>query len=104
VVALADTIPGATRRVAFEGARMLCPEERPEALSDELRAHWNKTLSQPRWTPRTSMNQTWTLSDPDREPYASDQPGTPGGHRRSRTYGGLDRPAALRAICWGTIA
>jgi hypothetical protein len=39
---LADTIPGATRRVEFEGTRMLFPEERPEALSEELRAHWNK--------------------------------------------------------------
>ena len=41
---LADTIPGATRRVEFEGARMLFPEERPEELSDELRAHWNNAL------------------------------------------------------------
>jgi pimeloyl-ACP methyl ester carboxylesterase len=39
---LSDTIPGATRRVEFEGARMLFPEERPGALSDELRAHWNR--------------------------------------------------------------
>jgi pimeloyl-ACP methyl ester carboxylesterase len=41
---LADTIPGATRRVEFEGARMLFPEERPEELSGELRTHWNKAL------------------------------------------------------------
>ena len=53
------------------------------------------------WTTRTSMNQTWTLVGPDREPYASDQPGTVGGHRRSRIYGRLDCPAALRAIARG---
>jgi hypothetical protein len=47
------------------------------------------------------MNQTWTLVGPDREPYASDQPGTLGGHRRSRIYGRLDCPAALHAIARG---
>ena len=35
-----ELCPGATRRVAFEGARMLFPEE----LSDELRAHWNNAM------------------------------------------------------------
>jgi methylphosphotriester-DNA--protein-cysteine methyltransferase len=47
------------------------------------------------------MNQTWTLVGPDCEPYASDQPGTLGGHRRSRIYGRLDCAAALRAIARG---
>jgi hypothetical protein len=32
------------RRVEFEGARMLFSEERPEELSDKLRAHWNQAL------------------------------------------------------------
>ncbi len=47
------------------------------------------------------MNQTWTLVGPDCEPYASDQPGTLGGHRLSRIYGCLNCPAALRAIASG---
>jgi hypothetical protein len=47
------------------------------------------------------MNQTWTLVGPDRESYANDQPGTLGGHRRSRIYGRLDCLAALRAIAGG---
>ena len=47
------------------------------------------------------MNQTWTLVGPDCEPYASDQPGTLGGHRLSRIYGRLNCPAALRAIASG---
>ena len=47
------------------------------------------------------MNQTWTLVGPDREPYVSDQPGTLGGHRRSRIYGRLDCLAAQRAIARG---
>jgi len=37
---LADTIPGARRRVELEGARIFFPEERPEALNAELRAFW----------------------------------------------------------------
>jgi hypothetical protein len=47
------------------------------------------------------MSQTWTLVGPDRKPYVSDQPGTLGGNRRSRIYGRLDCPAALRAIARG---
>ena len=47
------------------------------------------------------MNRTWILVGPDRKPYASDQPGTLGGHRRSRIYGRLDCPVALRAIARG---
>jgi hypothetical protein len=35
-----ELCPGAMRRVEFEGARMLFPEE----LSDELRAHWNNAM------------------------------------------------------------
>jgi hypothetical protein len=44
---------------------------------------------------------TWTLLGPDGTPYASDVPGTLGGHRRGRRYGRLDCPAALRAIARG---
>jgi methylphosphotriester-DNA--protein-cysteine methyltransferase len=34
-------------------------------------------------------------------PYLSDVPGSLGGHRRSRIYGRLDCPSALRAIARG---
>jgi methylphosphotriester-DNA--protein-cysteine methyltransferase len=44
---------------------------------------------------------TWTLIGPDGKPYASARPGTLGGHRRSRIYGRLECPAALRAIARG---
>jgi hypothetical protein len=47
------------------------------------------------------MKMAWTLIGPDRKPYPSDRPGTLGGHRRSRIYGRLDCPAALRAIARG---
>ena len=43
----------------------------------------------------------WTLIGPDNRPYASELPGALGGHRRSRIYGRLDCPAALRAIARG---
>ena len=46
-------------------------------------------------------HQTWTLIGPDNRPYRSDRPGTLGGHRRSRIYGRLDCPSALRAIARG---
>lgn len=47
------------------------------------------------------MPRTYTLIGPDNHPYASDRPGAFGGHRRSRIYGRLDCPAALRAIARG---
>ena len=37
---LADTIPGALRRVEFQGARIFFPEERWEEFNQELRRHW----------------------------------------------------------------
>ncbi|HEU4922570.1 MAG TPA: Ada metal-binding domain-containing protein [Burkholderiales bacterium] len=43
----------------------------------------------------------WTLLGPDGKPYASRHRGTLGGHRRTRIYGRLDCPAALRAIARG---
>jgi hypothetical protein len=45
--------------------------------------------------------QTWTLIGRDGQPYISSRPGAFGGHRRSRIYGRLDCPAALRAIARG---
>lgn len=43
----------------------------------------------------------WTLLGADGRPYTSPCPGTLGGHRRSRIYGQLDCPTALRAIALG---
>ncbi|WP_271408360.1 Ada metal-binding domain-containing protein [Pseudomonas sp. Q1-7] len=43
----------------------------------------------------------WTLLGADGQPYPSPVPGTLGGHRRTRIYGRLDCPAALRAIARG---
>jgi methylphosphotriester-DNA--protein-cysteine methyltransferase len=40
----------------------------------------------------------WQLLGPDDKPYASPVPGAFGGHRRSRIYGRLNCPAALRAL------
>ena len=47
------------------------------------------------------MSLTWTLIGPRGESYPSEKPGTLGGHKRSRIYGRLDCPAALRAIARG---
>lgn len=47
------------------------------------------------------MKRSWVLLGADGAPYASDRPGTLGGHRRQRVYGRLDCPAALRAIARG---
>jgi methylphosphotriester-DNA--protein-cysteine methyltransferase len=44
---------------------------------------------------------SWRVVGEDGKPRASDRPGTLGGHRRSRIYGRLDCPAALRAIARG---
>jgi hypothetical protein len=45
--------------------------------------------------------RSYTLLGPDRRPYVSVTPGTFGGHARSRIYGRLDCPGALRAIARG---
>ena len=47
------------------------------------------------------MSQTYILLGPDNRPCASDRPGAFGGYRRSRIYGRLDCPAALRAVARG---
>ena len=44
------------------------------------------------------MRGKWTLLGPDGEPFASERPGTLGGHRGTRIFGRLDCPTALRAI------
>ncbi len=48
-----------------------------------------------------SVERTWTLIGRDGKPYVSRTPGTFGGHRRSRIYGRLDCPGALRWIARG---
>jgi Metal binding domain of Ada len=48
--------------------------------------------------------RTYTLLDANRRLYRSAVPGRFGGHRRSRIYGRLDCPAALRAIVDGGYA
>jgi methylphosphotriester-DNA--protein-cysteine methyltransferase len=44
---------------------------------------------------------TYRLIGPDGREVLSETPGTLGGHRRSRIYGRLDCPSALRAIAKG---
>ena len=48
-----------------------------------------------------AMARTYTLIGPDGSPRASAEPGTLGGHRRSKVYGRLDCPGALRWIAKG---
>lgn len=43
----------------------------------------------------------WRLLGSDGVDYLSEQPGKLGGHRRSKIYGRLDCPGALRAIARG---
>jgi hypothetical protein len=45
--------------------------------------------------------KTYTLLDGDGRPLQSSTPGTLGGHRRSKIYGRLDCPTALRWIAKG---
>ncbi|MBN6188279.1 metal-binding protein [Aneurinibacillus sp. BA2021] len=45
--------------------------------------------------------KTFTLLGADMRPYQSDTPGILGGYRRSKLYGRLDCPSALRAIAKG---
>lgn len=44
---------------------------------------------------------SYRLLGPDGKAYASAVPGTLGGHRRSKIYGRLDCPGALRALARG---
>lgn len=45
--------------------------------------------------------KVFTLIGADRRPYASEQPGTLGGHRRTKVYGRLDCVGAARWIARG---
>lgn len=45
--------------------------------------------------------KAFTLLGADMRPYQSDTPGIFGGYRRSKLYGRLDCPSALRAIAKG---
>jgi methylphosphotriester-DNA--protein-cysteine methyltransferase len=47
---------------------------------------------------------SFTLLGGDGRPYQSDVKGQLGGHRRTRIYGRLDCPSALRAIAAGGYA
>jgi len=47
---------------------------------------------------------TYTLLGPDGRPYGSQARGAWGGHRRTKIYGRLDCPAALRALARGGYA
>ncbi|MFC4799499.1 Ada metal-binding domain-containing protein [Neobacillus sp. GCM10023253] len=47
------------------------------------------------------QEKTYTLLGPDKKPYQSNIPGTYGGHRKTKVYGRMDCPAALRAIAKG---
>ena len=51
-----------------------------------------------------SVAKTFRLIGPDGHEYRSSTPGTLGGHRRSRIYGRLDCPGALRWIARGHYA
>lgn len=51
-----------------------------------------------------SGGRTYSLLGADRRLYRSTAPGRFGGHRKSRIYGRLDCPAALRAIVGGGYA
>jgi methylphosphotriester-DNA--protein-cysteine methyltransferase len=44
------------------------------------------------------MQRTYTLLDSSGQPYASSQPGTLGGNRRSGIYGKLDCASAIAAL------
>ncbi len=46
----------------------------------------------------------YVLLGADRRPHRSTRPGILGGHRRSRIYGRLDCPTALRALARGGYA
>jgi methylphosphotriester-DNA--protein-cysteine methyltransferase len=50
------------------------------------------------------MEKQYTLLGADGRPYQSATPGIYGGNRRSKLYGRLDCPAALRAIARGGYA
>jgi hypothetical protein len=42
--------------------------------------------------------KTYTLMGADKRPYVSKTPGTYGGHRKTKVYGRMDCPSAIRAL------
>src|SRR5690606_20481000 len=70
-------------------------------------SRWRRRQDRPAGAGARGMTATspdecpYTLLGPDGVPRASGTPGTLGGYRRSRIYGRLDCPAALRAIAQG---
>ena len=83
-------------RTARLGERADAPrsKHRAQRRTDDARPYLSRRHLSPA---RTS----WTLIGSDGKPYTSDEPGRLGGHRRSRIYGRLDCPSALRAISLG---
>jgi Metal binding domain of Ada len=55
-------------------------------------------------TPNPWEAKRYTLLDANRRPYMTSIPGLLGGHRKSKLYGKLTCPAALRAIAAGGYA
>ncbi|CAN5346322.1 Ada metal-binding domain-containing protein [soil metagenome] len=56
------------------------------------------------WASTAAELDLYTLIGTDGTPYPSLTPGRVGGHRRTRIYGRLDCPSALRAIARGGYA
>jgi hypothetical protein len=52
-------------------------------------------------TSTPARGRSYRLIGADGKPYDSAEPGTLGGHRRSRIYGRLDCPSAARALARG---
>ena len=50
---------------------------------------------------KSKYKKTYTLIGADNRPYQSEIPGTYGVHRKTKVYGRMDCPAALRAIAKG---
>jgi methylphosphotriester-DNA--protein-cysteine methyltransferase len=48
-----------------------------------------------------NSHKTYTLMGADKKLYKSETPGTYGGHKKTKVYGRMDCPAALRAIAKG---
>ncbi|WP_147532293.1 Ada metal-binding domain-containing protein [Bacillus marasmi] len=52
-------------------------------------------------TETRDSHKTYTLFGADKKFYQSETPGTYGGHKKTKVYGRMDCPAALRAIAKG---
>jgi hypothetical protein len=74
---------------------------RPGGFPYNARGEARRRRSSETVTTTTDQPRLWQLIGADGQPYESTQPGRIGGHRRSRIYGRLDCPAAMRAIARG---